>query len=270
MFRLPVFRALVGACMLALLSSPAALLADETGEELVKKLQERLSSSGQKGQGGLAQDARLTQSVRGMLDDVSRIKEAAVPGLYELRTASGQIFYASEDGQHLIFGSLLEAQPGNVVNITEAGQNEVRADVMAEYGEKGVIRYPAEGEQKAEIAVFTDIDCPYCRKFHEEVPRMNELGITVNYFGFPRSGPNTKSFFKYESVWCSDDQQAAMDKAKAGKQVPEKSCENPVGEQMRLGQQVEVRGTPAIVLESGQMIPGYVPADALAESLGLL
>ena len=99
---------------------------------------------------------------------------------------------------------------------------------------------------------------------------MNELGITVNYFGFPRSGPDTKSFYKYESVWCSDDQQAAMNKAKDGEQVPSKSCDNPVQEQMQLGQQVGVRGTPAIILENGQMIPGAVPAEALAEALGLL
>jgi thiol:disulfide interchange protein DsbC len=157
-----------------------------------------------------------------------------------------------------------------VINVTEAAQDEVRAKTMATYGTQGVISYPAKGEQKAEVAVFTDIDCPYCRRFHAQVPRMNELGITVNYFGFPRSGPDTKSFYKYESVWCSDDQQAAMNKAKDGDKVPRKSCDNPVLEQMQLGQQVGVRGTPAIVLESGQMIPGAVPAETLAEALGLL
>lgn len=118
--------------------------------------------------------------------------------------------------------------------------------------------------------MFTDIDCPYCRKLHDEVPQLNEYGITVNYYAFPRSGPNTASFRKYESVWCADDQQAAMDAAKAGRKVADASCENPVREQFELGSRVGVTGTPAIVLEDGNMVRGYVPAQRLAEGLGLL
>ncbi len=60
-----------------------------------------------------------------------------------------------------------------------------------------MIQYAAKGEQKAVIDVFTDIDCGYCRKLHGEMDELNELGITVNYYGFPRSGPGTESFRKY-------------------------------------------------------------------------
>ena len=266
MFRFSLIKVLATAC---LLSVAAMQVNADDGRELVSKIRERLAEPAEQS-GAAALDPRLTQSVRGMLGDIDQVKESNVSGLYEVRTAGGQIFYVSEDGEHLMFGSLLQARPGAVINVTEAAQDEVRAKTMAAYGKQGVISYPAKGEQKAEVAVFTDIDCPYCRRFHAQVPRMNELGITVNYFGFPRSGPDTKSFYKYESVWCSDDQQAAMNKAKDGEQVPSKSCDNPVQEQMQLGQQVGVRGTPAIILENGQMIPGAVPAEALAEALGLL
>lgn len=270
MFRFSSIKALAAVCALSLAALPFVAAADE-GRELVSKMRERLNSAAaQEADKSGGQDMRLTRSVRNMLSDVSQVKEASMPGLYEVRTSDGQIFYVSEDGEHLMFGSLLHTLPGGVVNVTEGAQNEVRADTMAAFGEQGVISYPAEGEQKAEIAVFTDIDCPYCRKFHDQVPRMNELGITVNYYGFPRSGPQTSSFYKYESVWCSEDSRAAMNKAKAGQKVPEKSCDNPVLSQMQLGQQVGVRGTPAIVLENGQMIPGFVPAETLAQALGLL
>jgi thiol:disulfide interchange protein DsbC len=43
-----------------------------------------------------------------------------------------------------------------------------------------------------------------------------------------------------------------------------------VGEQYELGGRAGVTGTPAIVLEDGSMIRGYVPAQRLAEGLGLL
>jgi thiol:disulfide interchange protein DsbC len=61
-----------------------------------------------------------------------------------------------------------------------------------------------------------------------------------------------------------------MDAAKAGRSVEQKSCENPVAEQYRLGGQVGVTGTPAILLEDGNMVRGYVPARNLAEGLGIL
>lgn len=87
---------------------------------------------------------------------------------------------------------------------------------------------------------------------------------------FPVPGPNTPSFNKYVSVWCADDQKAAMDAAKAGRSVEKKSCDNPVLEQYQLGSQVGVTGTPAILLEDGSMVRGYLPARNLAEGLGIL
>ncbi len=61
-----------------------------------------------------------------------------------------------------------------------------------------------------------------------------------------------------------------MNAAKAGQQVADASCENPVREQFELGGRVGLTGTPAIVLEDGNMVRGYVPAQRLAEGLGLL
>ena len=211
---------------------------------------------------------RLTETVPGLR--VDRVSESAVPGLYEVRTNNRDMIYATGDGEYIIAGELLQLTDNGIVNVTERARAGERADTMQNFGDEGVIRFKADGEEKAVVGVFTDIDCPYCRKLHDEMARINELGITVNYYAFPRSGPGTPSFRKYEAVWCSDDPQAAMNRAKAGEEVEAASCDNPVGEQYQLGQQVGVTGTPAIVLEDGSMIRGYVPADKLAEGLGLL
>ena len=186
-----------------------------------------------------------------------------------MRSNDGYTIYAADDGQSLMTGDLLKITGQGIANVTEAARTEARREMMADYGNKGVISFPAKNE-KAVVNVFTDIDCPYCRKLHDEVPQLNGYGITVNYYAFPRSGPGTASFNKYISVWCADDQQAAMDAAKAGRSVEQKSCENPVAEQYRLGGQVGVTGTPAILLEDGNMVRGYVPARNLAEGLGIL
>ncbi|MFC4259532.1 thioredoxin fold domain-containing protein [Marinobacter lacisalsi] len=211
---------------------------------------------------------RLNQAVPGLrIDSVS---ESVVSGLYEVRTNNRDMIYATEDGEYLIAGELMQLTDEGVVNVTEQARSGDRAKTMEAFGDDGVIAFKAAGEEKAVVSVFTDIDCPYCRKLHDEMGRINELGITVNYYAFPRSGTGTPSFLKYESVWCSDDPQAAMSRAKAGAQIEERTCDNPVGEQYQLGQRIGVTGTPAIVLEDGSMIRGYVPADKLAEGLGLL
>lgn len=210
---------------------------------------------------------RLTSAVPGL--EVMSVKESEAKGLYEVQSNNGETIYATEDGQYLMTGDLLRITDQGIANVTEAARADLRKEMMSKFGDDGVISFPAENE-KAVVSVFTDIDCPYCRKLHDEVPQLNEYGITVNYYAFPRSGPDTASFRKYESVWCAEDQQAAMTSAKAGRSIDQASCENPVLEQYQLGGRVGVTGTPAIVLEDGNMVRGYVPAKRLAEGLGLL
>ncbi len=210
---------------------------------------------------------RLTRAVPGL--EVMSVKESEAEGLYEVHSNNGDTIYATEDGQYLMTGDLLKITDQGIANVTEAARADARREMISDFGGDGVISFPADDE-KAVVSVFTDIDCPYCRKLHDEVAQLNDYGITVNYYAFPRSGPDTASFRKYESVWCADDQQAAMDAAKAGRQVSNASCENPVLEQFELGGRVGVTGTPAIVLDDGNMVRGYVPAKRLAEGLGLL
>lgn len=211
---------------------------------------------------------KLTAAIPGL--EISDVRESEAEGLYEVYSNNGDTIFTTADGQYLLTGDMLKVTDNGIANISEQGRASQRAQTLDEFGDKGLISFPAKGPEKASIAVFTDIDCPYCRKLHDEVPRLNELGITVNYYGFPRSGPNTPSFRKYISVWCSDNQQAAMNAAKQGRPVDDQSCENPVREQFELGSRVGVTGTPAIVLEDGNMVRGYVPSEKLAEGLGLL
>ncbi|MNR20973.1 Thiol:disulfide interchange protein DsbC precursor [compost metagenome] len=68
-----------------------------------------------------------------------------------------------------------------------------------------------------------------------------------------------------QAVWCSSDRKAALDKMIDGKEIKAAKCANPVGKQFALGQSIGVNGTPAIVLENGQVIPGYQPAPQVAK-----
>jgi len=116
--------------------------------------------------------------------------------------------------------------------------------------------------------VFTDLDCGYCRKLHSEMAKYNELGIRVRYLFFPREGPDTESWDKAVSVWCSANRNDALTRAKKGETIKAAKCKpNPVQRDYELGQDVGLRGTPAIVLPDGDLLPGYVPPAMLAQRL---
>lgn len=201
---------------------------------------------------------------------VSAIEESEIKGLYRLESNNNQVLFTNEDGSFFVAGELYSTGGGQLVNLTEVRREKVRAQQLAEISVDEKIVFPAKGKTKAKIAVFTDIDCGYCRKLHQEVPRMNELGIEVSYLAYPRAGIGSGSYNKIVSAWCADDRLQAMTDAKAGKSIPALNCDNPVAAQFELGQQMGVNGTPAIFLEDGTLIPGYMPAERLAKGLGIL
>jgi thiol:disulfide interchange protein DsbC len=133
-----------------------------------------------------------------------------------------------------------------------------------------MIVFSPEGEPRAHITVFTDVTCFYCQKLHKEVPELNKKGVEVRYLAYPRAGVGSAGFKQLASAWCADNPQETLTLLKSKKSVPENVCaDNPIAAQYQLGQELGVRGTPAIVTEDGQMIPGYQSADELMVTLGL-
>ncbi|HSM26899.1 MAG TPA: DsbC family protein, partial [Thioalkalivibrio sp.] len=115
------------------------------------------------------------------------------------------------------------------------------------------------------INVFTDPNCPYCRRQHEEMLAYLDAGVKVRYFMFPVLGRDSPSVMN--NVWCSDSRTDAMDKAKAGLPVAAADCATPLDAHMSLGRELGINGTPATVTANGQQISGYRP---VAEMLQLL
>ena len=170
----------------------------------------------------------------------------------------------NEDGKYLLQARIYNIEDG-MRNVTEDALGSVRLDGLAEFKD-AVIEYKADN-QKYVVNIFTDITCGYCRKLHNEMDQYNDLGITVRYLAFPRGGINSRSYTDMVSVWCADDKQAAMDDAKAGGSVANKSCESKVAEQYAFGQRIGVNGTPNIIMPDGSTIPGYQPPNQLEEAL---
>ena len=101
------------------------------------------------------------------------------------------------------------------------------------------------------------------------MPALNEAGVQVRYLLFPRSGLQGRSYERAVGVWCADDRIESVGIAKAGGEVEYRDCQNPVEGHYTLGQDVGIRGTPAIILDDGRMIAGYIPPEQLLAQLGI-
>lgn len=192
----------------------------------------------------------------------SSIQQSIIPNLYQVMYGT-EVVYVSADGKYFLAGDLINMETRE--NLSEVAKRGIRNGMLTKQDNKPVV-FKAKDEKHV-LTVFTDIDCPYCAKLHREVPQLNEQGVTVKYLMFPRAGLKSDSFNKAVSMWCADDQQQAMTDAKARKPIPSKTCDNPIAAQYKLGGEVGVTGTPALVTSSGKLIPGYVPADRLVKML---
>ncbi|MDH5516771.1 MAG: DsbC family protein [Gammaproteobacteria bacterium] len=193
--------------------------------------------------------------------EVSAFKESVIPNVLEFNMGA-QVLYVTKDGRHLFQGNIYDLVSQK--NITEESEKMARKATLDEFGEKNTLVYKAK-KQKHFITVFTDIDCPYCRKLHDEVEQYLDQNISVRYMFLPFKGQ--KSLEKSVSVWCAKNPQQAMTEAKKGKQITSASCDNPIQKHMQLGREFGIRGTPAIVLDSGEMVPGYRPAKDVIKML---
>lgn len=186
-----------------------------------------------------------------------------VPGLYEV-TIGPKVVYMSADGRYLVRGEIVDLDTEE--NLTEPAQNAAQLEAVNKVSEDQMLIF-GDKDLKHTMTVFTDIDCGYCRKLHSEMQAYNDAGIRVRYLFFPRAGLNSESYDKAVSVWCNADRAAALTEAKQGGEIEKATCENPVQDHMMLGQLLGVRGTPALVLEDGELLPGYIPAQKLAAFL---
>ena len=191
------------------------------------------------------------------------IKESPVQGLYEVQVGT-QIYYLSRGGKYLLTGDMIDMKTRE--NLTERRLGSIRATAIGTVEEDQLISFKA-GQPEHTVTVFTDIDCGYCRKLHSQMADYNRLGITVNYLFYPRAGIGSSSYQSAVSVWCTKDRHEALTLAKSGKSLPRGNCENPVARHFKLGNALEISGTPAIVTQSGHLLPGYVPPSMLKKRL---
>ena len=203
--------------------------------------------------------------------NIKAVRKSDIPGMYEVELVDGTILQSTPKGDYFIHGELYAVdKTKGMVNLSEQRRDVKRLAVLEQVAPTDMIVFPAEGERRAYINVFTDVTCYYCRKLHQEVPELNKRGVEVRYLAYPRQGIGTDGYKKLVTAWCSDNKQDTLTMLKAEQSIADKSCsDNPVTAQFQLGKDVGVRGTPAIVTQEGRLISGYQPVDRMMVTLGL-
>lgn len=214
-----------------------------------------------------ADELRLVQDrVSSLFSEISPeyVVPSPVNGWYTIRKGA-IVAYISADGKYLMQGDLIDLDAQ--VNLTESSRNDSRRELLASYPEDQMIVFSPQNKRYS-VSVFTDIDCTFCRRLHSQIDDYLAAGIEVRYLLYPRSGPASPSWTKAEQVWCADNRNEALTLAKLEQAFATHSCDaSIITSHYSMGQDVGLRGTPAIVLEDGSLISGYLPPPQLAEAL---
>lgn len=239
--------------LIAILCSFLVLSAQASDEDMPSMTQQNITN-------------KLNQVVPNLV--ITQVKASRIDGLFEVELAGGERIFSNADASHFIVGDLFQATSSGIVNLTDEDRNTARAIKLTSIADENKIIFTPE-QKKHSVSIFTDVDCIYCQKLHASIQEYLDLGIEIKYLAFPRAGVGSDSYKKIVSAWCADDKQQALTRLKLGENIEEKTCDNSVAEQYALGKAIGVQGTPAIVLESGKLVPGFIPAHQLVKILDI-
>ena len=199
-----------------------------------------------------ADEADVKKSVEAKLGKIEKIAKAPMAGIWEV-TVDGQIFYADDKGNYLIFGNLLDMKTGK--NITAERQfNSLPLDLALKQ---------VRGSGKHIMVTFEDPNCGYCKKLAKDILTLKD--VTVYTFLYPVLGDD--SYEKSKAIWCAPDKSKAwtewMNNGKALPAVPAKCDMTGLDKSAQLGRKLRINGTPAIFFANGERVGGYIPGTEI-------
>lgn len=208
--------------------------------------------------------ANLAKS--GITAKITSVTATSMPNIYWVKAEGLPAFFTDVTGQYVVQGDIIKVGGAKPEHISANLQAQDAKASLASIDKKDMIIFPAKGQMKAAIYVFTDADCGYCRKLHSEIDEINALGIEVRYLPWPRSEQTMPIM---EKIWCSSDRKKALTDAKLGMPINSPTCSNPVRKIYALGANLGINGTPAVFDTEGHQLGGYLPPAELAQALNL-
>ena len=212
-----------------------------------------------------ANEATIRKVLTGKFPEakIASIHKTPYSGLYEVYM-DGQLVYIDANAQYIFLGDVIDVNKR--VNLSQARLASLNAVPVNQLPLKNALKM-VKGKGERKLVVFSDADCPFCRKFEEELKKVDN--ITVYTFLFPIEGLHPKAAQISRQVWCAPDRNKAWEDYMSSGKIPgnDGKCDNPINENIALGNKLNINGTPTIILANGQRIPGMVPAAKLEEMM---
>lgn len=206
----------------------------------------------------------IEEKVRGAAQ-VEAVRKAPWGGLYEVvvRGPDGpQIYYVDGSASVIIAGQAIDAKSGR--NLTEERLQKLSAIKWGSLPLDWAIS-TTRGSGRRKIAVFSDPNCPYCKRFEKDLAKLDD--ITVHIFLYPVI--SAASVTQTKSVWCSKDRAKAWNDLMLRDIEPaaKPDCDTPVEKLVALGRKLGATSTPTWFLENGQRHSGAAPLDEVRRFL---
>ena len=212
----------------------------------------------------------IKEKISGILPpgtQIEKIEQSSFPNIYKVYYGDIQPLYVSKSGKYFLYGDMFEINSSEIINLTALDIKKQRISLMKEINKDELISFSSDDETYS-VTVFTDVDCGYCRKLHNEIKAYNKLGISINYAAFPRSGIGTEAFTKMVGAWCSTNPKQSITYLKDGKKLDLNFCDfQPVSKHYAIGKKIGITGTPAIISSEGELFPGYYSPQDLLDKL---
>jgi len=212
--------------------------------------------------GKLTSEAIIKRTLESRLGGVKVEAVAKTPylGLYEVRL-DGEILYTDEKLNYIFSGNIIDAK--SMQNLTEKRMRELTAVKWENLPLDAAVK-TVRGNGKRLLAVFSDPNCPYCKRFEKDLAKVDD--ITIYTFLYPILSQDSHE--KANAVWCSADKSKAWSELMLNGTVPAAArCDTPIQKNLELGRKYRVTGTPTLIFANGERVPGAIPQAQLEKLL---
>lgn len=216
-----------------------------------------------------AGEKEVRQAVQALAPEtkVVSVSKTPLPDLYEVVVDGPRgiaLVYASGKGDYVLVGELLDVKKRR--NLTGERMERLNAVDFDSLPLSQAIKM-VQGNGKRRMAVFSDPDCPYCRKLEPELAKLNDVTIYIFPYPLPMHPDAGR---KSKLVWCSKDRLQAWKDMMLRIRLPEggrSDCDHPVDKNLALGERLRIDGTPALILGDGRRLTGYASAERIEQML---
>jgi len=190
---------------------------------------------------------------------IDQVLPSPLPGVYEV-VMGRNVAFSDAEGRYFIFGHLYDMQSQRDLT-AERKESLAKVDWTALPLENSIRFVSGKGERV--LAVFSDPDCPFCKKLEAELAKLDNT--TLYLFPFPILSLHSNAVAKSTAIWCSKDRAQAWRDALAGGKVAGKGdCENPIAANVALAERLGINGTPTLIARDGRMLPGAASAERIS------